>query len=168
MSQSDAIYQKLSDFIDQYYIEVEEFALAESDFLLCDEATTTAPRRNRAYCITDFTNSLDTTFATSLRNIIIAKKKTPAEVYKKAGIDRKLWSKIQNNQFYTPSKRTAVAFALALELGLNGTKDLLKKAGYTLSRSNLFDVIIEYCLINKIYNFVDINDFLRRYDQPLL
>lgn len=116
----------------------------------------------------DIISRLDEPFSATLRRLIIVKGKTPPEVYKKANLDRKLWSKIQNNSFYMPSKKTAVAFALALELDLVETKDLLDRAGFSLSHSQKFDVIIEYFIKNKIYDFFEINDALRHYDQPLL
>lgn len=113
-------------------------------------------------------NELEDGFSETLRRMIIAKQKTPVEIYKKAHLDRKLWSKIQNDRFYSPSKKTAVAFALALELTLAETNDLLSRAGFTLSRSQLFDVIVEYCIRHQIYDFVEINQALRAYDQALL
>lgn len=110
----------------------------------------------------------ESTFQEHLFRLIDRKGLDDVEVYKKANIDRKLFSKIKSNPYYQPSKRTALAFAIALELSLDETKDLLLKAGIALSRSNYFDLIMEYCIERGIYNVYEINCMLFRYDQPLL
>lgn len=108
------------------------------------------------------------TFVEMLFRLIDAKKKTDVEVYKKANIDRKLFSKIRSDIDYSPSKRTAVAFAIALELNLDKTQDLLNCAGYQLSTSKTFDLIIRYCIKHKMYDIYKINEYLYYYDQPIL
>jgi hypothetical protein len=89
---------------------------------------------------------MDKKFQEYLFMLIDRKGLTDPEVYKKANIDRKHFSKIRSNPDYMPSKRTALALALSLELSLDETKDLLARAGLALSPSILFDIIIEYCI----------------------
>jgi len=111
---------------------------------------------------------LDEPFSTALLNLIDKKGRSDVDVYKKANIDRKLFSKIRTGKGYMPSKKTAVALAVALELTLTETRDLLGRAGFALSRSVMFDVIVEFFITHRKYDIFEINNVLFEYDQPLL
>ena len=113
-------------------------------------------------------NNLDQSFSGHLLGLIDARGRTDVDVYKKANLDRKLFSKIRSQQNYRPSKATAIALALALELSLEETDDFLRRAGYALSQSQIFDVIISYFIIQEIYDVFLINQVLFKYGQALL
>ena len=113
-------------------------------------------------------DNLDAGFSETLLVLIDKSGKKDSEIYKKANIDRRLFSKICSNCNYKPSKPTALAFAFALELDIDQARDLIGRAGFTLSHSSKFDIIVEYFLINKNYNIFELNEILFAFDQPLL
>jgi len=107
----------------------------------------------------DFRTTEDS-FSTALFKIIDSKMMLDTDVYRRANIDRKLFSKIRSDKHYQPSKNTALALCIALKLNGQQANELLAKAGYTLSHASLFDVIIEYCLDHEIYNIYEVNELL--------
>ena len=123
----------------------------------------TAPRK-----LEDLMKEIDETFSEALIRLIDQKGLKDPDVYKKANIDRKFFNKIKNNKNYKPSKATCVAFAIALELNLDETRDLIGKAGYALTHSSKFDIIIEYFILEGNYNTFEINEVLFTFEQPLI
>ena len=116
----------------------------------------------------DMLDKLDAGFSQTLMALIDKSGRTDPEIYKRANVDRKLFSKIRSNPAYRPSKTTALAFAVALELDMDGVRDLLSRAGYSLTHASRGDIIVEYFITRGNYDIFEINETLFAFDQPLL
>lgn len=111
---------------------------------------------------------LDEGFTVKLLKLIDLKGMSDVECYKKANVSKQTWYKIMNDKHYKPNKKTAISFAVALKLSLDETQNLLESVGFVLSNSSLFDVIIMYCLSNGVYDVLEIDSILFKYDQETL
>ena len=183
---SEKLLKDVESYIDEKYVEEHYVSRFEEDtadrgLVSLNEISPRVPKelsKKRSFAkkatltaantLDNFIEKLDEPFNITLLRLIDAKGKSDTEVYKRANIDRKLFSKIRTGKGYTPSKRTILALAIALELNLEETDDLLERAGYALSHSQKFDVIVEFFIINGKYDIFEINEVLFKYDQPLL
>ena len=176
------LVQRVASYIDEHYVGVYEQEIFREERCRRVECREPGVRSKELLCpsaamslsedlpddLEVFLEQKDAGFAVTLVDLIQQRGKKNSEIYKKANVDKKLFSKIINNVNYHPSKQTAVAFAIALELDLKQTQDLIGRAGYTLTHSSKFDLIIEFFIEKKHYNIFEINEVLFAFDQVLL
>ena len=151
-----------------FFNEKPKFAASAKCEDIGEDAVCEMPMAAPLPSLEDAVKNIGESFSQRLLRFIDESGKTSVEIYKKANIDRKLFSKIQCDNSYQPKKKTAIAFALALELGLDDTKDLLASAGYALSPASVSDLIIEFFIKNEVYDIYTINTALYEHGQPVL
>lgn len=158
------VLRPVQDYLNTHWLREDSVYLGENIAL---DASCYHPKQ-ALELLPDLIDNLASSFSEKLLELIDQKGLTDVEVYKRANIDRKLFSKIRNKPTYSPSKRTALALAIALELSLAETEDLLERAGYAMSRAVKFDVIIEYFIKSGQYDVFQINQVLFDYEQATL
>ena len=185
---SEKLFQSVASYIDQHYVDNCEMAaciaaskncrsirrrdwkleerMAGEECAPCYSVPMSMP--SKGLSLEEMLNQADEGFTETLLKLIDKTGKKDSEIYKKANLSKQHFSKIRNNPNYKPTKPTAIALALALELDLDATKDLIGRAGYALTNSSKFDLIIRYFIEQGNYNVVQINMALYEFDQSLL
>ena len=182
---SQKLFSDIQEFINDEYVDEhdEDFYEAFDDsrdempMAKCIQAPMCAdammPRKRETSSaagksLREYMKQMDRSFQEMLFDLIDESGMTDVECYKKANVDKRTFSKIKSNKDYKPSKQTVIAFAISLQLDMDTTQELLATAGFTLSRSKVFDKIIRYFIHNGNYDIFEINEALFEFDQQLL
>ncbi len=170
---SNKLFADITSFIDDRYVD----ECVDSDFLCINRPCTLESQtfygaeiltESESLSLDDALSRIDESFSEMLLRKIDESGMTDSECYKKANVDRKLFSKIRKNKLYKPSKTTAVAFGLALKLPMEELTELVNKAGYSMTHASKFDIIVEYFVERGNYNVFEINEALFAFDQTLI
>ena len=173
---SEKLLESIASYIDENYVASVKQAPCSAayerrrDVEFCESCVLREMpvAASKPLSLADMLRQEDAGFTETLLRLIDKTGKKDSEIYKKANLSKQHFSKIRNNPHYKPTKPTAIALALALELDLEETKDLIGRAGYALTNSSKFDLIIRYFIENRNYNVLEINMALYEFDQPLL
>lgn len=182
---SQKLFSDIQEFINDEYVDEhdEDFyeafdgSIDEMPMAKCIQAPMCAdammPRKRETSSaagksLREYMKQMDRSFQEMLFDLIDESGMTDVECYKKANVDKRTFSKIKSNKDYKPSKQTVIAFAISLQLDMDTTQELLATAGFTLSRSKVFDKIIRYFIHNGNYDIFEINEALFEFDQTLL
>ena len=175
---SEKLFQKVASYIDENYVDAcETMAFAAErekrpsfrrNARICESSAVMEYACPKAMSLEDMLKQEDAGFTETLLKLIDQSGKKDSEIYKKANISKQHFSKIRNNPNYKPTKPPAIALALALELDMEQSKDLIGRAGYALTNSSKFDLIIQYFIEQGNYNVIEINMALYEFDQSLL
>ena len=178
---SRELYNDIQSFIGDDVIEISceerlEAPRALESRLMSKRCVTAASMAEKSMCtnsvsgktLHEYVKQMDRSFQEMLFDLIDESGMSDVECYKKANVDKRTFSKIKSNKDYRPSKPTVIAFAISLQLNMDQTQELLATAGFTLSRSRVFDKIIRYFILNKNYDIFEINEALFEFDQMLL
>ena len=176
VQQSQKLIQQIRSFVDEHYVEEAlrvEYSIPETRCFAPAQIqrigrSASMPAPDRTMSLEDMLKQADAGFTETLLKLIDKTGKKDSEIYKKANLSKQHFSKIRNNLQYKPTKATALALAVALELDLEETKDLIGRAGYALTNSSKFDLILRYFIQRKQYDVLQINMALYEFDQPLL
>lgn len=160
------IQKYINNYMVDLQIELQEASYIHESAMPAPKSLEASPRKKRR--LEDVIGQIGQTFSQRLLGLIDEKGMTDVEVYKGANVDRRLFSKIRSQEDYKPSKITCIAFALSLQLNLDETNDLLARAGYTLSPSSEFDLIISFFIEEENYDLYEINEALFEFEQNLL
>lgn len=176
---SKKLFASVEEYIDDHYVEENDESFFQTQTFAMPsmaQASSMAPNMPSvqdatsvpARKLAQLMNRQSETFSQMLLRMIDERGLKDSQVYKKANVDRRHFSKIRKDKNYAPNKKTVLAFAIALELSMDETKDLLMRAGFAFSCCSKFDVIVSYFIENRIYDIYEINEMLFTYDQPIL